>query len=155
MISSVLPNWAEAITAALSVATLLAVVLAAIQVRHVNRQMHRDLEMQYLLRFWTLMDRRSEKFMLAGRPTRSDRLILREYLGLSEDQSALRSLGRVTDHTWEYWGRDIRAMCASVPVKEEIYRSAHTDYPHLRRLLADKEYDPLRRGRAWRLWQGL
>lgn len=155
MISSELPNWADALTALLSLVTLLAVVLAAVQIRHVNRQMHRELEMQYLLRFWTLMDRRSEKFKVRGRPTPADRVFLQEYLGLCEDQNELRSLGRVTDHTWSYWSRDIRAMCSSVPVKDALSRADQVDYPHLRRLLLDQTYDPLLRGRTWRFWQGL
>lgn len=155
MISSEGPNWAEALTALLSVATLLAVILAAVQIRHVNRQMHRELEMQYLLRFWTLMDRRSEKFKVRGRPTRADKVLLQEYLGLCEDQNQLRSLGRVTDHTWSYWSRDIRAMCSTSAVKDELARADQADYPHVRRLLLDGAHEPLLRGRAWRFWQGL
>ena len=155
MISNELPNWADALTAVLSLATLLAVVLAAVQIRHVNRQMHRELEMQYLLRFWTLMDRRSKRFKSGGRPTSADSVLLQEYLSLCEDQHELRNLGRVTDHTWSYWSRDIRAMCSTGPVKLELSRADQVDYPHVRRLLLDKLYDPLRRSLPWRLWQGL
>ena len=155
MISSTLPNWAEAATALLSVATLLAVVLAAVQIRHVNRQMHREFEMQYLLRFWTLMDRRSMRYKRAGRPTRADEVLVHEYLDLSEDQCALRALGRVTDHTWAYWARDIRAMCSSKPMRGAMCRATPAEYLHLRRLAADSKYDPLGRGWVWRHWRGL
>lgn len=149
------PNWAEALTAIVAAVTLVAILLAAVQIRHVNRQMHRELEMQYLLRFWGLMDRRSEKFRLRGKLTRSDRLLVQDYLGLCEDQIGLRRLGRVTDHTWSFWRDDIGAMCSSVPIHNEICCAPQGRYPHLRRLLSDNEYDPLNRGLVWRLWQGL
>lgn len=150
-----LPNWAEALTALLSVFTLVAVILAAIQIRHVNRQMHRELEMQYLLRFWTLMDRRSGRLKAKGRTSRADRVLLGEYLSLCEDQIQLRELGRVTNHTWRYWSRDIRAMCASDPVNNEVRGADQADYPLLRQLLSDKDYDPLDTGWVRRLYQGL
>lgn len=155
MISETLPNWAEAITAMFSLATLFAVVLAAIQIRHVNRQMHRELEMQYLLRFWVLMDRRSEKFMLKGTPTRTDKILFQEYLGLCEDQIALRGLGRVTDHTWSYWRQDIRSMCSTEHISHQLTLSGHSGFRHLRGLLADENYDPLGKHKLWRLSQGL
>lgn len=155
MLSPNLPNWAEALTALLSFATLLAVAIAAVQLRHVNRQMHRELEMQYLLRFWTLMDRRSEKFRLRGILTRADKILFQEYLGLSEDQIALRSLGRVTDHTWRYWRQDIRSMCNTEPIRGELLHSPQENFLHLRKLLADENYDPLKKNRIWRLTHGL
>jgi hypothetical protein len=155
MVSQNLPTWAEAVTALTSLLTLLVVGLAAVQIRHVNRQMHRELEMQYLLRFWQLMDRRSRTFRLKMRTTRDDRVLLQEYLGLCEDQVQLRSFGRVTDHTWVYWKQDIRAMCVSPPVAKELSKSNIEDYPHLRSLLALSTYDPLTHSRLWRLWNGL
>lgn len=150
-----LPNWAEGVTALGAVITLVALAFAAIQIRHVSRQMHRDFEMQYLLRFWALMDRRSRRFRLSNKTTRDDRILLKEYLSLCEDQIALRGLARVTDDTWSYWSRDIRGMCTSAPVGREIDRAGHAAYPHVRRLLADSEYDPLRYGKMRRRWQGL
>ena len=155
MFSHSLPNWAEAVSALTSLLTLLAVGLAAIQIRHVDRQMHREHEMQYLLRFWQLMDRRSRTLKLKMRATRDDKILLQEYLGLCEDQVQLRRLGRVTDHTWEFWKQDIRAMCVSPPVAKELASSNIEDYPHLRSLLASPTYDPIKRNRMWRLWNGL
>lgn len=155
MISGNPPNWAEALTAVFSLATLLAVVLAAVQIRHVNRQMHRELEMQYLLRFWVLMDRRSEKFLLKGVPARSDKILFGEYLGLCEDQIALRSLGRVTDHTWSYWREDIRSMCRNTHILSNLHSTDQGHFTHLRKLLADESYDPLDKNKLWRWSQGL
>lgn len=155
VVSRIPPNWAEALTALLSVATLVAVILAAVQIRHVNQQMHRELEMQYLLRFWALTDQLSRKLKLKGVPSRADKVVLREYLSLSEDQLSLRSLGRVTDHTWQYWRTDIRAMCSAVAVRGELQSMSMAACPHVRRLLSDSEYDPLDKSRIWRHFKGL
>lgn len=155
MFSSDLPNWAEGVTALVAVITLVAVGLAAVQIRFVNRQMHREFEMQYLLRFWQLMDRRSPRLKSGGKPTRTDRLLLREYLTLCEDQVQLRGLGRVTDHTWSYWSRDIRGMCGSSPVSEQLAREELNAFPNVRRLIASESYDPLRQGLLRRHWGGL
>lgn len=155
MISTQLPNWAEAVTALLSIVTLAALLLAAIQIRHVNRQMHRELEMQYLLRFWALMDRRSLRLRIKRHPSRADKVLLLEYLGLCEDQIALRGLGRVTNHTWRFWSKDIRSMCLSRPVSDIVRREGMLNFPLLRSLLQDREYDPLKHGRLWKLWHGL
>ncbi|WP_156316556.1 hypothetical protein [Leucobacter japonicus] len=155
LISEDLPNWADALMALLSIVTLVAVSLAAIQIRNLNQQMHRELEMQYLLRFWALMDQLSKRHKLGGRPSRGDRAVFREYLGLSEDQIELRSVGRVTDHTWSYWRIDIRSMCLSDSIYREILSSPTTQYSQLRRLLVDPSFDPLEKGRSWRLLKGL
>lgn len=155
MFSGELPNWAEGVTALVAVVTLIAVVLAAVQIRFINLQMHREFEMQYLLRFWQLMDRRSAKLKSGGKPTRADRLLLGEYLTLCEDQIELRGLGRVTDHTWSYWSRDIRGMCGSDPVAGQLAREELSSFPHVRCLLASDTFDPLRKGRVRRHWSGL
>lgn len=155
MFSHMQPNWAEGLTSLLSLATLLAVVLAMIQVRDVNRQMHRELEMQYLLRFWQLMDRRSMSWSGKGRLKPKDRVVVLDYLTLSEDQIQLRALGRVTDLTWSYWRRDIRSMCGSRPIADELMKTSPIDFPHVRGVLASEDYDPLARSRIRRLWDGL
>lgn len=155
VISSSLPNWAEALTAVVSAAALVAIILGAVQIRHVNRQMHRELEALYLVRYWELMDRRSRSFALRNRATRSDRPLVRDYLALSEDQLGLRALGRVTDHTWEFWSRDIRRQNELEAYQAELKRAPDSTYPHLRKLLDDPGYDPLDRGPLWRLTQGL
>ena len=155
VIGSSLPNWAEALTAVVSAAALVAIILAAVQIRHVNRQMHRELEALYLVRYWELMDRRSRRFALRNKATRADRPLIRDYLALSEDQLGLRALGRVTDHTWTFWSRDIRRQSALEAYQTELTRASVDAYPHLRQLLIDADYDPLDRGPLWRLSQGL
>jgi hypothetical protein len=105
MISTTLPNWAEVVTAAVSAIALVAVLFALLQISFLNRQIHRELEAKYLERYWLLMDRRSSRFALGGPPVRSDRRVIHAYFQLSEDQIALRRLGRVTDHTWQFWAK--------------------------------------------------
>jgi hypothetical protein len=155
MFSNTQPNWAEGLTALISLATLLAVLLAMIQIRHINRQMHRELEMQYLLRFWQLMDRQSAGWKTKGQLNRHDKAVVKDYLTLSEDQIQLRALGRVTDQTWSYWKQDIRAMCGTGPVGNILATSAPLQYAYLRNLLLSESYDPLTRNRLRRLWDGL
>lgn len=43
--------------------TVFAVAFAAFQLMFHSRQMHRDLEMAYVERYWSLMDERSVKFV--------------------------------------------------------------------------------------------
>lgn len=155
MISSQMPNWAEVVTALVSCGALIAVVLAAVQIRHMNQQMHRDFEMQYLTKFWEIMDRRSDRFKLTGRMSRSDRAVINDYLVLTEDQISLRRLGRVTDHTWSYWRVDIKSMCSSDPARRILDSHDSDQFVLIRELLNSTDYDPLEMNRAKRAWLGL
>lgn len=150
-----MPDWAEALSALLSLGTLVAVALAAIQVRHMNQQMHRDFEMQYLTRFWTIMDRRSYRYKVTGKESRSDHAVIIDYLVLSEDQISLRRLGRVTDHTWSYWRVDMKAMCSTDPVRKVLNSCPSDHFLLVRELLGSVNYDPLRMSKAKRAWLGL
>lgn len=149
------PNWAEVVSSFASLGTGIVVLLGAFQVRRMNQQMHREFEMQYLIRFWTLMDRRSRRLQLRGRPTQRDESTLIAYLDLSEDQIALREKGRVTNHTWSFWARDIRAMCLSGAIHLTLRKFSQSQYPHIRRLIAQADYDPLTWGRLRKWWSGL
>lgn len=164
MVHSNLPNWAEAVTAVVSVITMIAVLLGVLQIRYVNQQMHRELEMQYLERFWAVMDRRSlglkleEAGSTGDQVSREDQAVLREYLALCEDQIELRKLGRVTDHTWGYWREDIRNMCQSETLRAALAREGQDHYPHLRELAGGEQgsqYDPLEMVKLRRLMRGL
>jgi len=149
------PNWAEAITALVSASALIAVVFAGLQVRHVNRQMHREFESMYLTRFWAIMDRRSRAFALTGRPRATDRRVVSDYLDLCEDQLSLRSLGRVTNHTWNFWRVDIRAFRVTGAYAEALKSASLAEYPKVRQLIRDPFFDPLRSNWLRRLWDGL
>lgn len=150
-----MPNWAEGVTALTSGLAFLAVVLAGVQIRHVSRQMHRDFESHYLLRYWALMDRRSRRFKLGGRPNRMDGVLIADYLALCEDQLTLRALGRVTDDTYGFWARDIVAQAGQGAYRAFLASAQVTDFPRLRSLLTQPGHDPLKQHRLGRLWRGL
>jgi hypothetical protein len=151
-----LPNWAEAVSAVVAALTMLTVIFAVIQVTFLNRQIHRELEALYLQRYWALMDRRSERFANRGIPDRKDRSVIRAYLELSEDQLGLRSLGRVTDHTWRFWAKDISTQCQVASYRRELDAADSAEFPKLRALLSNGDkYDPLGKGRLWRATRGL
>ena len=156
MFGTELPNWAEVVSAYVSVATVFALIFAGVQVTFLNRQIHRELESLYLQRYWAVMDRRSGRFSAGGRPSRADKYVIHAYLQLSNDQLGLRSVGRVTDHTWRFWARDISAQCRTVAYVNELKSASLDDYTKVRALLSSGEtYDPLQRTRAWRILRGL
>lgn len=148
-ISSDLPNWAEALTAILATTTLAAIIFAGIQIAFVRQQMHREFEMQYLLRFWQITDRFSDTYKQLQILTNHDRAVILEYLNLSEDQIELRALKRVTNGTWKFWRRDIRTYCQSQHVRGVLELEPTDRYPELRKLIADPNYDPL--SKVWKI----
>ncbi|WFP15562.1 hypothetical protein [Citricoccus muralis] len=155
------PEW---VTAAFTGMALIAVLAAVSQLRIHNRQLHRELENQYLQRFWGLWDARPEKFKRTDRIKHAGSVWIRDYLTLSNDQVELRELGRVTDGTWNFWARDIASFCFDYP---ELAEEARKNYAALRGLLSDpqikraisdrsvKVYDPLKWSRFERWRQGL
>lgn len=146
--------------AVFSVMTLLAAVAAIFQVLFLNRQMHRELELQYLLRFWIVTDRFSTDLRSGGEPTMNDRFTIRDYLTLSEDQIGLRKSGRVTSDTWSFWASDIVRFCDSSIysdlIKSELDQGARA-YPLLKQLLSAGEsgFDPLEWSSAKKFWRGV
>lgn len=155
------PEWFTALFAG---AALMVVFTAVDQLRLHNRQLHRELENQYLQRFWTLWDRRTEKFKRTGRIKHADEAWIHDYLTLCKDQVELRELGRVTDDTWDFWARDMADLCFSYP---ELVSKAKAGYPELWSLLSHPDaqravedrrvavYDPLRLSRRKRRREGL
>ena len=100
--------------------TALAIVFAAWQLLFHSKQMHRDFELLYVQRYWQLMDRRSPAFALERDPTDADRLAIRAYLQLCEDEVDLRRLGRVTDNTWGFWSRSIISQAGEAAYSSEL-----------------------------------
>lgn len=148
------PNWAEGLTAIFSMATLFAVVLAALQIRQVNKQMHREFEMQYLHRFWQLYDAMSDELKMGKGYTTRDRTLAQDYFTLCEDQIGLRKIGRVTDQTWGFWKKDMRRFCEADFFSREFSKCSGK-YPKLFRVRGDDGYDPLQRSRVKRYFRGL
>lgn len=151
-----LSSWADVIAAVASVIAALAACIAVFQIASINRQVHREFETQYLLRFWSLMDRRSVSLQVNGEMEEEDLPVLLAYLDLTEDQIALRERGRVTDDTWAFWAEDMRRFCLTAPISKVLSSCVQqTDYPRVRRLIIDSNYDPSQPRRFLRRLRGL
>lgn len=146
----------EVFSAIVQAFTALAIIFAAWQLMFHSRQMHRDFELLYVQRYWELMDRRSPEFALECEPTPDDRLVIRAYLQLCEDEVDLRRLGRVTDNTWKFWSRSIVEQASAPAYAEELKRVGADRYSLVRRLMASRAaHDPLGRSWLWRKVHGL
>lgn len=142
--------------------TALAIVVTAWQLLYHARQMHRDLEMEYVRQYWTIMSRASdewlESFFESEPPTKSDYRVLLDYLHLCEDEIELRANGRVTDNTWAIWVAAISQMVQQPGVKKVIDELPVGKARGLRTLMAQLEpekYDPLKKSKFWRRFHGL
>lgn len=134
--------------------TAAAIIFAAWQLLLHSRQMHREFELIYVQRYWQIMDRRTHSFALAQEAEDSDRLVIRSYLQLSEDEADLRSLGRITDNTWKFWASAIVEQASSGSYQAELDRVEINMYPRVRDLLAGRA-EPLSHGWLQRKFRGL
>lgn len=136
--------------------TASAIIFAGWQLLLHSRQMHRDFEMLYVQRYWELMDKRSDEFLLNDDLMEMDRRVARGYLQLCEDEIDLRKLGRVTDNTWGFWAQCIAAQCTAPGYRDALSALPITLYPGLREHLgAGGAHDPLEHGWVWRKFHGL
>lgn len=136
---------------ALQALTLLAIGVGAWQLISNSRLMHRQFESMYVERYWQVMDRRSESWVLKGVFTKADQVVARQYLLVCEDEIDLRRLGRVSDSTWAFWGEAIRDQATLEPYVSALDKSG---YPRLEQFLAEGN-DPLRHSVIWRKRHGL
>jgi hypothetical protein len=140
----------------LQVATLIAVVVAAWQLLFHSRQMHREFEALYIARYWELMDRRSIRWVVAGRHSRPDIVVAKGYLQLCEDEIDCRRIGRVTDSTWDFWRTAIISQASDPCYRVVLGSTPVGDYPLLRELIrVGPTYDPLPHRWLWRKAHGL
>lgn len=146
----------EVFSAIVQAFTALAIIFAAWQLMFHSRQMHRDFELLYVQRYWELMDRRSPEFALEHEPTPEDRLVIRAYLQLCEDEVDLRRLGRVTDSTWKFWSQSMVAQASAPAYARELSLVGAERYPLVRRLIESQAtQDPLTHNWLWRKVHGL
>jgi hypothetical protein len=155
-------NLIDIVSLVVQCITSMAILLAAWQILFHARQMHRDLEMQYVKQFWTIFANTSTNWRLTnfrGKPeTDSDRRAIVDYLQLCEDEVELRRSARVTDSTWILWASAISSMMKLPPFRDVLDQADAELYPELRALLSSAspaQYDPLTRGRLWRRFRGL
>lgn len=123
--------------------TLLAVLAAVVQVFMRSKMMHRDIEGTFVQRYWQIMDRRSPEFVLTGKPSAADEIVILQYLQLCEDEISLRRVGTVTKATWLFWERAIRNQLAVPAYAEVVTKTDASQFKSIRALLAARSgYDP-------------
>lgn len=123
--------------------TMLTVLAAVWQVFLRTKMMHRDIEITFVQRYWQIMDRRSPKFVITGKPSAADEIVVLQYIQLCEDEIALRRAGTVTRMTWLFWEDAIRHQM-SVPSYARVLAAVELrQYQGVRELLAaESGFDP-------------
>jgi hypothetical protein len=133
---------AETINIIFQSITLLAVFAAVWQLFLRSKKMHRDTEMIFVQRYWLIMDRKSPQFVIEGKPTASDELIILQYLRLCEDEYDHRRLGKIPRDTWLPWQEAMREQLAE-PHYAAVLEKTKPLFPGVREMLASQEgYDP-------------
>jgi hypothetical protein len=144
------------------IVTSLAIFFAAWQVMFHARQMHRDLEMNFVQQYWRIMEKTSlawrETYFQGDPVTDADKLAIHRYLQLCEDEIDLRKNARVTDSTWAIWAAAIRTT-TNVPAYRAVFEQIPLGlYPELTTMLnspSPQTYDPLKMSKFWRRFRGL
>jgi hypothetical protein len=122
---------------------LLAVLAAVWQVFLRSKMMHRDIEITFVQRYWQIMDRRSPRFILTGKPRAADEIVILQYVQLCEDEIALRRAGTVSKTTWLFWEDAIRNQLAVPAYARVLAALDRSDYRGVRELLAaESGFDP-------------
>ena len=112
------PEW---ITALASLGALGGLLLVSSQLRMQKKQLNRDIENDYLQRYWQIRDN-IDACSNAGVEQRRWRLA---YLRLCEDQIDLAQAGGVTVETWAQWDSGMRGELQRFPIYAEVIRDAH------------------------------
>ena len=142
--------------------TATAIILAAWQVTYHARQMHRDLEMEYVKQYWDIVKSSSNKWrashFLEEPDSEADARAIVDYLQLCEDELELRRNARVTDSTWALWAAAIASVMNMPHFRQALSGTPDEMYVELRTMLTSqqpKTYDPLKRSLIWRRLHGL
>lgn len=128
--------------------TMLTVLAAVWQVFLRTKMMHRDIEVTFVQRYWQIMDRRSPKFVISGKPSAADEIVVLQYIQLCEDEIALRRAGTVTRNTWLFWEGAIRNQLAVSAYARVLAAVEASQFEGVRELLAAKSgFDPKAKAR--------
>ena len=112
------PEW---ITAAASVLALLGVFAIAWQIVLQKRQLIRDIENDYVQRYWQIRD----EIDAAAPGSDEERRWRFAYVRLCEDEIDLHEMrGRVTSATWKQWDSGMRAELAANQLYRELIEGA-------------------------------
>lgn len=142
--------------------TLIAIVFAAWQILFHARQMHRDLEMTYVLQYWKIIGKTSlawRKTYFSGEPvTDDDEFAILQYLQLCEDELDLRRNARVTDSTWSIWAVAIYGTMQKKAFLDVLEQSPEDSFKEIHLMMASNnpsKHDPLKKSLIWRRIHGL
>lgn len=145
-----------------AVVTAVGVVFAGIQLRAEQLQRNRQFEVLYVERYWSLIDELSLAALRGEGEihhlSEKDRKILEMYVRLCEDQLEMRAAEAITTWTYEQWRSGLLAarkrplICSVI---KEVSADEATPCEHLRKLLKDEDYDPLKLGPVRRWLRGL
>lgn len=104
-----------------SMVTALGVVFAGISIRAGLVQRHRQFEALYINRYWSLLDRlSSEAVITKQRPiSPDDRLAIRLYFQLCQDEIEMYQRGWITERTFEEWRQGMAAALKAEPFASE------------------------------------
>lgn len=145
---------AETINIIFQSITLLAVFAAVWQLLLRSKKMHRDTEMIFVQRYWQIMDRRSPKLVIDGKPSPQDKLVILQYMRLCEDEFDHRAHGKIPRDTWLVWQEAIREQFED-PHYQEVLKKTEPYYPGIRTVLTSgPQYDPHPQSRFMQLLRG-
>ena len=142
--------------------TALAIIMAVWQVTYHARQMHRDLETEYVKQYWDIVKSTSDEWrsgnFLGSPVTPKDTRAIADYLQLCEDEIELRRNARVTDSTWKMWSGAISSMLKIEHFRSALSRTPNDIFRELKAMASDptpEDFDPLKKGLLWRRFHGL
>ena len=145
---------AETINIIFQSITLLAVFAAIWQLFLRSKKMHRDTEMIFIQRYWLIMDRKSPQFVIEGKPTPADELIILQYLRLCEAEVDHRRLGKIPRETWIPWQDAMREQLKE-PHFAEVLAKTSPQFPGVRTVLSSpSDYDPHPQNRFMQFLRG-
>ncbi|MCP1412910.1 hypothetical protein [Paenarthrobacter sp. A20] len=137
--------------------TVVALILALMQLIGARAAKHRDFENLYVERYWNLMDSfRGDPWAAPSRLKlpKEDRAKIIFYLQLCEDELDLRRNGFISTKTWDLWATGMISQCARPAYADSIRFLPSDELPALRYFLQTRK-DPLKMSVIRKWWTGI
>lgn len=125
-----IPEWVTAVTSAMALVGLLFVWL---QLKAQKRQLIRDIENDYVQRYWQIRDNIDASTFGGGGEERRWRLA---YVRLCEDQIDLANAVGVTPTTWRQWDAGMRAELMRFEIYRDVVKAHPDEFRGVRALMA-------------------
>ncbi|QXQ11308.1 hypothetical protein [Paeniglutamicibacter sp. Y32M11] len=153
-------DWADVLSLVVTFLTGVGVFAIVWQIIGERSARHREFENMYVQRYWDIAGRLPVRFVQGHEKYsmgKSERIAMREYLILCEDELDLRKEGYITDRTWEIWKSGIIGTIHDPKVKTVINEFPSTRLVNIRDLMniSNGNSDPLNRTKIRRWWNGL